>query len=493
MRVQSATMPLSPPNDRPVSLRSLLWVIAAVTCVEFFETGMVTFAAAPIMGGLGLRAEEFAFAYTVYGVCAIFMLYKHQWVVERFGYRDFILASLGVFAVGAVLCATADGLTQFAAGRALQGMGGATFFTAGRLQINRLPAEARFSGLLVFIGTLLGATAISPLAAAGLITLGGWQAPFWAMLPLTAAVAWIAGPRLDRDTTPPEARSEEHWGWLLGLVIAVFALQYAIQGLQFELLSHPGQVLATGAASIIALSIFAARQWQRERPLIDYRGLFQLRYLFGIAFYFCGYFMLGLIGFILPILFQHGLGQGMTTTAAVLSASMSCSVIAALAHVTLARRWPRLRPFMLSGLVLLATASLWLGQSAAVTDWQQIIIPTLLVGLAVPIYMGPVAFGTFTQIAPKVFSHAYQVKNIVRQLGLSSAIAVGTLVLEWRYAGHLDAGHASLDWAARLLHGAPASALHAAALAQACADAYTACGLLALALIPVVALQRVFR
>ena len=38
-----------------------------------------------------------------------------------------------------------------------------------------------------------------------------------------------------------------------------------------------------------------------------------------------------------------------------------------------------------------------------------------------------------------------------------------------------------------------ASALHAAALAQACADAYTACGLLALALIPVVALQRVFR
>lgn len=493
MRVQSATMPLSPSDDRPVSIRGLLWVIAAVTCVEFFETGMVTFSAAPIMGGLGLRAEDFAFAYTVYGVCAIFMLYKHQWVVERVGYRDFILASLGVFAVGAVLCATADGLTQFAAGRALQGMGGATFFTAGRLQINRLPAEARFAGLLVFIGTLLGATAISPLAAAGLITLGGWQAPFWAMLPLTAAVAWIAGPRLDRDTTPPEARSEEHWGWLLGLVVAVFALQYSIQGLQFELLSNPGQVLATGAASVIALTVFAARQWKRERPLIDYRGLFQLRYLFGIAFYFCGYFMIGLIGFILPILFQHGLGQGMTTTATVLSASMSCSVIAALAHVALARRWPRLRPFMLTGLALMAAGALWLGQSAAVTSWQQLLVPALLVGMAIPVYMGPVAFGTFTQIAPKVFSHAYQVKNIVRQLGLSSAIAVGTVMLEWRYAGHLDASHTGLDWAARFLHGTPAGAVHTAALAQACADAYTACGLLALALIPVVALQRVFR
>jgi hypothetical protein len=148
---------------------------------------------------------------------------------------------------------------------------------------------------------------------------------------------------------------------------------------------------------------------------------------------------------------------------------------------------------MLTGLALMATGTLWLGQSATVTGWQQLLVPALLAGLAIPLYMGPVAFGTFTQIAPKVFSHAYQVKNIVRQLGLSSAIAVGTLVLEWRYAGHLDAGHAGIDWAARFLHGAPAGALHTAALAQACADAYTACGLLALALIPVVALQRVFR
>jgi hypothetical protein len=37
--------------------------------------------------------------------------------------------------------------------------------------------------------------------------------------------------------------------------------------------------------------------------------------------------------------------------------------------------------------------------------------------------------GTFTELHAKVFSHGYQVKNIVRQLGLSSSVAVTTLAL----------------------------------------------------------------
>ncbi len=192
-------------NHSSLSVRDLLWVVAAVTGIEFIETGMVTFAAAPIMGGLGIDARGFAMVWTVYGVGAIFMLYKHQWMVERIGYRNFILASLGVFALGALLCATAGGPGQFTVGRALQGAAGATFFTAGRMQINRLPETARFSGLLTFIGTLLGGAAIAPALAAGLMAAGGWQAVFWVMLPLAAGLAAFLAPRLPRDTVAPEA------------------------------------------------------------------------------------------------------------------------------------------------------------------------------------------------------------------------------------------------------------------------------------------------
>jgi len=487
------TLPRS--GHPPHSVRVLLWVVAAVTGIEFIETGMVTFAAAPIMGGLGIDARGFAMAWTVYGVGAIFMLYKHQWVVERIGYRDFILASLGVFALGALLCATAAGPGQFTLGRALQGAAGATFFTAGRMQINRLPETARFSGLLTFIGTLLGGAAIAPVLAAGLIAAGGWQAIFWVMLPLAAGLAAFLAPRLPRDTVAPEARSHEHWGWLIGLVVAVFALQYSIQALQFSLFSAPLPVLAIGMAAIVALSLFAARQWRRERPLIDYRKLFQQRYLLGILFYFGGYFLIGLSGFLMPILFQHGLGLDMGSTAWILSGAMACSVLTALAHAGLARHWPRLRPFMLVGLALISGGSLWLGHSAATGDWHALLLPAFLTSLALPLYMGPVAFGTFVRIEPAVFSHAYQVKNIVRQLGLSSAITSGTVLLEWRYAAHLAPDSTPGEWTTRLPDSltTPLASPTSPALALACADAFIACGVLAGGIFLVVALQRAFR
>ena len=70
---QPSTLALPLPTSSSRHVRGLLAMISAITCVEFLETGMVTFAAASIMSGLGLGAEAFAFAFTLYGVAAIFM------------------------------------------------------------------------------------------------------------------------------------------------------------------------------------------------------------------------------------------------------------------------------------------------------------------------------------------------------------------------------------------------------------------------------------
>lgn len=488
------------------SVARLLWVVGAVTFLEFLETGMVTFATGPLIAGLGLRPEEFSLAFTAYGVAAIVMLYKHQWVVERIGYRRFVLLSLLGFALGAILCATATGLHQFLLGRAVQGLAGATFFTGGRMQMNRLPENQRFRGLLVFIGSLLGATAISPLVAAACLSLGGWPALFWLVPPLAALVAWTVGPHLSPDLTAPAERSEEHWGWLLWMVLGVIGLQYAIQAAQFQLLDRPGLVVLLGGGSALALTLFAARQWRQERPLINYRSLFQLRYLVGISLYFCGYFLIGAMGFLLPILLQQGHGLGLFVTAGLLSLSMGAGVFAALLHAMLARRWPRFRRYMLSGLLLLAVAVLLLASSGPAATAGKLVLPALLGGFALPLYMGPVAFGTFTAIPARVFSHAYQVKNIIRQLGLSSAMVVCTLLLQWRYGHHLPAGlnaadsglpgQPSQDWAAHLLQGQVAGVdlmHHSAALVAACADVFLGGLGLLLTLAVVVSLQRVLR
>lgn len=488
-----------PPLTTPSTPASrLLMAIGALTCVEFFETGLVMFSASQIMTGLDLSPEAFAFAFTLYGVGSIFMLFKHQWMVERLGYRDFALASLAVFVLGAILCAAATGLAQFALGRTLQGLGGATFFTAGRMQINRLPGARRFRGQLIFIGSLLLASAIAPVASTALVGVGGWRAVFWCALPLTTGVAWIVHPCLSRELTPPAERSQEHWGWLLWMALGVFGLQYTIQELPSQVSADGKQTVLLGATSALVLIIFAWRQWRQERPLINYRGLFQRRYLLGLGLYFSGYFMAGVSGFVLPVFFQKGLGWSLASTATMVTLGLCASVLSALAHAALARRWPQPRPFMFCALLLYAAGNLILSQFGSRADWSDALLPVLMCGVAIPLFLGPVAFGTFSELPPKVFSHGYQVKNIVRQLGLSSSIAVATVALQLPYAGQAAASAAAPGavweqvWQSAPIISALASHLSNPP-ATASSSVFLALALLMIPLALILRLQRVFR
>lgn len=471
----------------PSSLRPSLVALGAVTSVEFLENGMVMFSASQIMAGLHLSAADFAFAYTLYGMAAIVMLCKHQWMVERLGYERFVMLSLAVFGAGSLLCASASGLGLFAAGRLLQGMGGATFFTAGRLAINELPAESRFAGLFAFVGSLLGGSALAPLLAASLLGAGGWRAIFAFGLPQVLLVAWLARGRLSCAVTPPALRSEEHWGWLIWLCLAVFCLQYAIQAVSLAG-SQPRSVALTALVSIAMLTAFAWRQWRKDRPLIDYRGLFQFRYLFGLAMYFFGYFLIGVAGLMLPVLLHGVLGLSLLATALISTCGLAGTVAMALAHLALARRWPWHRFYMMSGLALYAAGCLMLALMDPPAGWVGLLPATLLIYVAIPLFLGPVAFGTFSGLAARVFSHGYQVKNIVRQLGLSSSIALTTLLLH--LLEHEPARLGLLQGASELIVD---TAVQAPVMLVASQQIFA---LMLLAIIPVglvVMLQRVFR
>jgi DHA2 family multidrug resistance protein len=471
----------------PSALRPRLIALGAVTSVEFIENGMVMFSASQIMAGLHMSSADFAFAYTLYGMAAIFMLYKHQWMVERLGYERFVMLSLAVFGIGSLLCASAAGLVQFGAGRFLQGLGGATFFTAGRLAINELPAQSRFAGLCAFVGSLLGGSAVAPLLSAVLLELGGWRAIFGFGLPQVLLVAWLARGQLARAITPPEARSEEHWGWLLWLCLGVFCLQYAIQAISL-VNSQPASIALIALASVVMLGVFAWRQSRKDRPLIDYRALFQFRYLFGLAMYFFGYFLVGVSGLMLPILLHQVLGLSLVATALMSTCGLVGTVAMALAHLALARRWPWHRLYMLSGLMLYAGGCLTFALMDSPRSWIGLLPATLAIYLALPLFMGPVAFGTFSGLEARVFSHGYQVKNIVRQLGLSSSIALTTLALH--LFEHEPARMSLLQGAAGFLVSVPGAAPSMLVASQ------QVFALTLLAIIPVALLvlrQRVFR
>src|SRR6185437_6065643 len=125
------------------SHRLLYATIAALTAIEFLQLSMTAFAAAPIMGELGMSPEDFSLANAVYASVAILAISMQRWFVERIGGRRFIRCATAISILGSVLCATSDDFAAFLLGRIVMAIGGGALFTSARMIIHHLLAGPR--------------------------------------------------------------------------------------------------------------------------------------------------------------------------------------------------------------------------------------------------------------------------------------------------------------------------------------------------------------
>ncbi|WP_141104208.1 MFS transporter, partial [Noviherbaspirillum denitrificans] len=128
---------MKPSVPRPSA--SLLLTVFLLTALEFLQSGMIAFAAGPIMGHIGAAPEEYSLAAAGYACVAVMTISKQRWLVERLGWRRFVQFSLLLFIIGSLVCATSTSYAQFLAGRLIMGLGGAAFMTSGRVIVNLIP------------------------------------------------------------------------------------------------------------------------------------------------------------------------------------------------------------------------------------------------------------------------------------------------------------------------------------------------------------------
>src|ERR1700744_1028712 len=125
---------------------------------------------------------------------------------DRFGHRRTILVSLLVFAVGAVVGATASSIVALMAGRCLQGAAAAGSVPSALRLLTTVTAEGPARRRAIAMWSAAGAAAgASGFVVGGIVTdLASWRFVFWGYLPLAAAMAAaivISVPR-DADDSP---------------------------------------------------------------------------------------------------------------------------------------------------------------------------------------------------------------------------------------------------------------------------------------------------
>ena len=227
------------------------------------------------------------------------------WVADRFGTRRVFASAIGLFTLGSVLCGVSTHIHALVAFRILQGCGGAMMVPVGRLTMVRTFEKSELIRAMSFvaipglIGPMLG-----PMAGGFIVGYFHWSVIFFLNLPIGLMGLILVYLHL------PDYREKSNPLNVIGLVLfgsGIALLSYVLEVFGEHELSV-NQILTLLAISIVLL---AAYGWQASRtrfPLLRL-DLFRIRtFRAAVSGGFFTRLGLGGIPFILPLLYQVGLG-----------------------------------------------------------------------------------------------------------------------------------------------------------------------------------------
>jgi MFS family permease len=329
-------------GDGPPIPRSAWTRLAACTAAAALlqlDGTLITVALPTVAHGLHVKGSTTSVVLSAYFGAYALLLIPGGELVDRFGARRLALAGLALFAIGAVAGAVVSSFGQLIVARIIQGAGAGLVSPAALAgAVSGFPAERRGSALGIWGASAGMSNLLGPLLG-GLLTVAfGWRADWWALVPLTVAVA-VGIARL----VPDVIQTDEGGGnpamnrivlaatLIAALTFAVMIGAFYIAEQYLQRVAGFSALGAAGALVLVALLVGAAAPL--AGVLVDRRGE-QLPALLGFIGAGIGLAILGIPGVsldgivtVLPLI-PVGLGLGMLfvpTSRAALNASPNAS------------------------------------------------------------------------------------------------------------------------------------------------------------------------
>lgn len=209
-------------------------------------------------------------AYVLTVTCSIVAI---GWLGDAIGRRRLLIGGLILFIAASALCGMAPSLETLIAGRALQGLGGATLLALSMAFVGDIAPKERFGAAIGLLGTMSAVgTSIGPSLGGVLIDAFGWRSIFLINLPLGVAALYltITGLPADKSRDGVERPAFDFAG------IAVMALALGAYALAMTLGRGDFGAVNAGmlAAAAIGLFVFLRIEARASSPLIG-RDLFR--------------------------------------------------------------------------------------------------------------------------------------------------------------------------------------------------------------------------
>jgi EmrB/QacA subfamily drug resistance transporter len=412
--------------------RYLPWLVATVLFMEQLDSTIVNTAVPSMAQSLNVTPLSLKAVVTSYILSLAVGIPLSGWLADRFGTRRVFGIAVAVFTTASILCGLSVNVPMLVAARILQGMGAAMMTPVGRLAIVRTFAKSELLAAMNFviipalIGPLLGPT------VGGLIVHWlSWREIFFVNVPVGLVALWLI-----RRYMPDYQGESRRPLDVVGL--ALFGSGTALVSWLLEIFGEH-QLDTTSTCVLIALSVgllsaYAVHASRTPHPLLQL-ALFKIRtFRVAVAGGFVTRLGIGGLPFLLPLLYQLGLGLPAWESGLLMMPSAAAAMGMKLLAPRLLRRYGYRRILIVNTVMIGITISLFALVREG-TPLALIVLLSLAQGFFNSLQFSSMNSMAYADIDERDSSMASTIASSMQQLSMSFGLASGSLIAGWYLGG----------------------------------------------------------
>ncbi len=422
------------PNHNP-------WLIAvavmSATFMEILDTSVANVALPHIAGNLSATTEESTWVLTSYLVSNAIVLPITGWLGIYFGRRRLLTLCIFIFTAASVLCGMAPNLGFLIVARIVQGIGGGALVPVSQaVLLESFPPEKRGVAMAAFGMGVVVAPILGPTLGGWITDNYSWRWIFYINIPVGIFAALMVQAVVEDPPYIQNAKVQriDVIGFTF-LAIWLGTLQIILDKGQQEDWFASDWIRLFAVISAACFVVFILREWKTDHPIVDL-------HIFRNRNYAAGILLMATLGAVLygttaalPIFLQTLMGypalqSGLALSPRGIGAFVATSIVGRLVGRV------RNRLLITIGFSLLAISAFWLGHINLQVALWNVILPTILNGVAISFIFVPLTTTTMGHLRQEQMGNATGIYNLMRNLGGSVGIAMVSTLLVRRAQVH---------------------------------------------------------
>lgn len=435
MATAPASAYIAPP---PLTGSARLWgtlALSAATFMNVLDTSIANVSLPAIAGDLGVSPNQGTWVITSFGVANAIAVPLTGWLSQRFGQVRLFTASVLLFVLTSWLCGLAPNMTTLIFLRVLQGLvAGPMIPLSQALLLSSYPKALAGLAMALWSMTTLVAPVMGPLLGGWITDNISWPWIFYINIPVGLGAAFITWSIFRKRESVTRKLPIDSVGLAL-LVVWVGSLQIMLDKGQELDWFHSGEVVALAIIALVGLIAFVIWELTEEHPVVDLTLFKGRNFWAGALALSVGYGLFFGNVVLLPLWLQQYMGYTATQAGMVLA---PVGAFALLLSPVVGKNISKVDPRRFAAFAFMVFALvLWMrSHFNTQADFQTIMIPTIIQGVAMAFFFIPLVTITLSGISPEKIPAASGLSNFVRITAGSFGTSIATTVWQDRAAMH---------------------------------------------------------